>query len=70
MKVDVAVDLARRFAAQESYDPAAYDTRPVRNSAGWVIYFRPKTSKPRPGDFFAIYINSRSGAVERLVPGK
>jgi hypothetical protein len=70
MEEDAAVELACKYASQRGYDTTAYDTKTVRQPAGWEIYFQPKTEKPRPGDFFSIYVSNLSGTVERLVPGK
>jgi hypothetical protein len=67
-----AIELAARFARKRGYDPALYDGRAAKKVSQWQIACLRSSgkSKPRPGDFFTVYVNGASKSVERLVPGK
>jgi hypothetical protein len=64
-----AIDVARDFARGRSYRTAAYDATATKQGAVWRVIFHPKEPKPRPGDFFSVYIDETTSKV-RLVQGK
>lgn len=70
MKESEAVEIASSFARQQGYDTAAYSVRAVRKGELWELHFRSKDEKPRPGDFFTIQVEDKSGTVRRIVHGK
>ena len=66
-----AVELASDFARREGYDPSRYDVEAERQDVRWEIHFRRKSEdKPRPGDFFTVYVDDESGSVQGIVHGK
>ena len=69
MNAKEVFDVGGRFAQKEGYDINQYKTRTTKKGAEWRIDFLPKGKKPRPGDFFSVYVNDQSKSV-RLVPGK
>ena len=67
-----AVKLASEHARQHGYDPAYYHVLAVRKNGKWEVHFERngELSKPRPGDFFTIYVDDRTKVVERMIHGK
>ncbi len=70
MKETEAVELASNFAQQQGYNVSQYNIRPAKKDTQWEIYFQSKINKPRPGDFFTVYIDDKSRAVQRIIYGK
>jgi hypothetical protein len=67
-----AVGLATRFAQQQGYDASQYKIRASKPDEEWRIFFQRNGSpfKPRPGDFFTVYVDDKSRSARRLVHGK
>ncbi len=71
MTEEEAVGVASTFARQKGYDTSQYNIRATKRAAQWDIYFQRKSEhKPRPGDFFTVYVDDQSRAVQRIVQGK
>jgi hypothetical protein len=49
-----------------------YHVLAVRKNGTWEVHFERngESSKPRPGDFFTIYVDDRTKLVERMIHGK
>ncbi len=70
MKESEAIEVASGFAAQQGYDVVEYDVKAVKKSGLWELHFRRKDEKPRPGDFFTIEVDDKSGTARRIFHGK
>ena len=70
MTEEEALSAARDFALKQGRDPARYKTSVMLQGTLWKIDFFSNAEKPAPGDFFSVYLDDRSGAVTRIVPGK
>jgi hypothetical protein len=70
MQTTEALDLACSFARSQGRDPSRYKTRIIAEGKQWRVEFSSLQDKPRPGDFFTIYLDDESKSVVRLVPGK
>jgi hypothetical protein len=71
MEKSEAVELASDFARREGYDIGRYNIEAAKKDVRWEIYFQRKSAdKPRPGDFFTVYVDDGSSTVQRLIPGK
>jgi hypothetical protein len=69
MNAKEVLEVAGKFAQREGYDINQYKIRTTKKGAEWRIDFLPKAKKPRPGDFFSVYVNERSKSA-RLISGK
>jgi hypothetical protein len=69
MNAKEVFDVAGKCAQKEGYDITHYKAQSTKKGAEWRIDFLPKGKKPRPGDFFSVYINDQSKSA-RLVRGK
>lgn len=71
MQQTEAITAATKFAQDRGYDPQQYDVTANKQKLLWKLDFHMKTkTKPRPGDFFTIFVDDRSGAFLRIVYGK
>lgn len=70
MQQQEAIELARSFARSQGRNSDRYNTAAVLEGKQWRVEFLSRQEKPRPGDFFTVYIDDQSRRVERLVPGK
>jgi hypothetical protein len=70
MTTEQAIEQARRFARAHGYDVARYDATAVKKGQEWLVDFRSRESRPRPGDFFSVSFNEQAPSAMRLVPGK
>lgn len=65
------VRLAAAFAEREGCDVARYRAHAELSGDAWMVRFRPvDEAKPRPGDFFVVHVDDRTGSVLRIVHGK
>lgn len=66
-----AVEVASAFAKQKNQDVSQYTSKATKKGALWQVYFQRKSEyKPRPGDFFTVYVDDQSGSAKRIVYGK
>jgi acetolactate synthase regulatory subunit len=65
-----AVESASRYARQKGYDIKQYSARAIKKHGKWEVEFQSTSSRPRPGDFFTVYVDDESGMAERIVYGK
>jgi hypothetical protein len=67
-----AIELATEFARGRGRDTERYEAEAERGRGGWSVDFRPrgKDAKPRPGDFFTVYVDDKSGKVRGMDDGK
>jgi hypothetical protein len=70
MERDQVIQLASEYARREGYQAEEYDVSTKHNNDEWQVFFNSHAAKPKPGDFFTVYVNAASKSVERLVPGK
>jgi hypothetical protein len=72
MREGEAVKVASEYAKQHGYDPVHYRILAVRKNGKWEVHFERngESSKPRPGDFFTIYVDHRTKVVERMIHGQ
>jgi hypothetical protein len=66
-----AVRLATAFAEGQGQDVARYGTDAAKTDDEWTVRFRPMDeARPRPGDFFTVHVDDRTGSIVRMVHGK
>jgi hypothetical protein len=66
-----AVRLASAFAARQGQDVARYGAYAVKTDEEWTVRFQPlDEARPRPGDFFTVHVDDRTGSIVRIVQGK
>mgnify|MGYP001088363460 CR=1 FL=1 len=72
MKATEATELASNFARQKGYDIIQYNIKTAKRGGQWRIFFHRKSGmhRPRPGDFFTVYVDDRSESIRRIVYGK
>lgn len=70
MTAEQAIEQASRFARTHGYDVSRYDATATKKGQEWVVDFRSRESRPRPGDFFSVFFDERAPSAMRLAPGK
>jgi hypothetical protein len=61
---------AQQKAQEHGYTVSEYRAHAVCEANTWTVDFSSNREKPRPGDFFTVFIDDRTGAVVRFVTGK
>jgi hypothetical protein len=66
-----AIELASEFARARGRDTGRYKASAELSEGEWRVDFRPagENVKPRPGDFFTVYVDDGSGEA-RMFEGK
>lgn len=68
MESDKVIELAKRYAERNGYEPHAYEISAQRENSTWSVRFEGR--EKRPGNFLTVYIDDRTGELRDFFPGK